>query len=131
MSINNGISNNKGIITIILTDGPYISEYAEMAYKIAKAALKNYHVNIFLYLDAVHIPKVGQNPAFFANAGQLFLELAGLGARIEACPRCATARGYCQENGNCDLYLSGIKITSLYSLAEMLSKSDRVISLSR
>ena len=48
-------------ITIILTDGPYISEYAEMAYKIAKAALKKYQVNIFLYLDAVHIPKIGQS----------------------------------------------------------------------
>lgn len=78
MSVNNGISNNKGIITIILTDGPYISEYAEMAYRIAKAALKKYHVNIFLYLDAVHIPKVGQNPAFFANAGQLFWSLPAL-----------------------------------------------------
>jgi tRNA 2-thiouridine synthesizing protein D len=42
-----------------MTDGPYISEYTEIAYKIAKAALKHYHVNIFLYLNAVHIPKVG------------------------------------------------------------------------
>ena len=45
------------ILTIVLTDGPYISEYAEIAYKLADAALKQYHVNIFLYLDAVHIPK--------------------------------------------------------------------------
>ena len=50
-------------LTIILTDGPYISEYADMAYKIAKAALKEHRVNIFLYLDAVHIPKLGQNPS--------------------------------------------------------------------
>jgi len=28
-------------------------------------------------------------------------------------------------------YLQGIKITSLYDLAEMLKNSDRVISLSR
>lgn len=44
-------------LTIVLTDGPYISEYAEIAYKLARAALKQYKVNIFLYLDAVHIPK--------------------------------------------------------------------------
>ncbi len=50
-----------GAITIVLTDGPYISEYAEMAYKMAKAALKKHEVNVFLYLDAVHIPK---KPAF-------------------------------------------------------------------
>ncbi len=35
-------------LTIVLTDGPYISEYAEMAYKIAQVALKEHQVNIFL-----------------------------------------------------------------------------------
>lgn len=63
-------------LTIVLTDGPYISEYAEIAYKLADAALKQYQVNIFLYLDAVHIPKKGQNPSFFTNAGKLFSVLA-------------------------------------------------------
>jgi tRNA 2-thiouridine synthesizing protein D len=119
------------IVTIILTDGPYISEYAEIACKIARAALKNHKVNVFLYLDAVHIPKAGQNPAFFVNTGRLFEELAESGARIEACPRCATARGYSPEGETSKDYLHGIKITSLYNLAEMIEESDRVISLSR
>ncbi len=124
------------ILTIVLTDGPYISEYAEIAYKLADAALKQYHVNIFLYLDAVHIPKKDQNPSFFTNAGKLFSGLAGKGAVIRACPRCATARGYLPEDeiiegSSCREYFSGIKITSLYELSEMLTKSDRVISLSR
>jgi tRNA 2-thiouridine synthesizing protein D len=117
-------------LTIILTDGPYISEYAEMAYKIAMAALKNFQVNIFLYLDAVHIPKDGQNPSLFANAGHLFMELARCGTRIEACPRCATARGYCLKGVTSEDYILGVRITSLYNLAEMLSKSDKVITLS-
>jgi tRNA 2-thiouridine synthesizing protein D len=120
-------------ITIILTDGPYISQYAEMAYQIAKAALKakEHRVNIFLYLDGVHIPKAGQNPAFFANAGELFAELARLGAEVEACPRCAMARGYAPRDGaGCD-YVPAIKITSLYRLAEMLGESDRVVALTR
>lgn len=123
-------------LTIVLTDGPYISEYAEIAYKLAGAALKQYKVNIFLYLDAVHIPKKGQNPSFFTNAGQLFSGLAEKGVVIRACARCAGARGYFPEEeiiqgSNCKDYLSGIRITSLYELSEMLSKSDRVISLSR
>lgn len=118
-------------ITIILTDGPYISEYAEIAYKIAKAALKKHRVNIFLYLDAVHIPKRGQTPAFFANAGDLFQELAKEGARVEACPRCANARGYHSAEGGYEDYLPGIRITSLYNLAQMLLESDRVVALSR
>lgn len=144
------------ILTIILTDGPYISEYAEIAYKLAEAAFKNYEVNIFLYLDAVHIPKKGQNPSFFNNIGELFSQLAEKGVTIRACARCAAARGYIIEenmanldenqaerlerdfvegklakNSNCKDYFPGIQITSLYELSEMLSKSDRVISLSR
>ena len=62
-----------------------------------RAALKRYQVNIFLYLDAVHIPKKGQNPSFFTNAGQLFSGLAEKGAVIRACARCAAARGYIPE----------------------------------
>jgi tRNA 2-thiouridine synthesizing protein D len=123
-------------LTIILTDGPYISEYVEIAYKLAETALKNYNVNIFLYLDAVHIPKRGQNPSFFANAGQLFSGIAEKGAVIRACARCAGARGYTPEEeiikgSNCKDYFPGIRITSLYELSEMLSNSDKVISLSR
>jgi len=123
-------------LTIVLTDGPYISEYAEIASKLTEAALKQYNVNIFLYLDAVHIPKQGQTPSFFTNAGELFIRLAEKGAVIRACARCAAARGYVIEEEkmretNCRDYLPGIKISSLYELSEMLTKSDRVISLSR
>jgi tRNA 2-thiouridine synthesizing protein D len=107
-----------------------------MAYKLAEPALKHYNVNIFLYLDAVHIHKKGQNPSFFNNAGQLFSGLAEKGAVIRACARCAGARGYSPEEeiiegSNCKDYFPGIRITSLYELSEMLSNSDRVISLSK
>lgn len=118
-------------LTIILTDGPYISEYAEMAAKMAAAALKQNRVNIFLYLDAVHIPKTGQSPTIFKNAGRLFQDLAADGAVIRACSRCAAARGYLPEDGGvCRDYYPGIVIGSLYDLAEMLKRSDRVIALS-
>ncbi len=119
-------------LTIILADGPYISEYAHIAFKIADAALKKYHVNIFLYLDAVHIPRLGQSPAFFADEGELFKELAERGAAIRACSRCAAARGYsANEDGSSRDYHDGIKITSLYDLPEMISVSDGVITLCR
>lgn len=122
-------------LTIILTDGPYIAQYADMAGKIAREArAKSHRVNIFLYLDAVHIPKAGQNPAFFANAGEIFADLVRLGVNVEACPRCATARGYAPAGGmggKSEDYVEGVKITSLYRLAEMLEESDRVVSLAR
>lgn len=122
-------------LTIVLTDGPYISEYAEIAYKLAVTALYQYNVNIFLYLDAVHILKRGQDPSFFTNVGNLFLELAEKGVIIRACARCAAARGYIAETDVLKVeglsYFSGIGISSIYELSEMISKSDRVISLSR
>ena len=119
-------------LTIILTDGPYISEYADMACKIASEALKISQVNIFLYLDAVHIPKVGQKPSLFADMGQQFQDLAEKGAVVRACVRCASARGYMADDaGICPDYHQGIKISSLYDLAEMLKASDKVIALSR
>jgi len=119
-------------LTIILAGGPYISEDAMMAYKIADAALNRYHVNIFLYLDAVHIPRRGQDPAIFANEGELFADLAERGAVIRACSRCAAARGYLAEEGGTSRdYHEGIKISSLYDLPDMISESDGVISLCR
>lgn len=123
-------------LTIVLTDGPYISEYAEIACKLAGAALDHYYVNIFLYLDAVHIPKKGQNPSLFTNTGEYFAKLAEKGVCIRACARCAAVRGYAVEKrleneDNCKDYYQGIRVASLYELAEMLSKSERVITLSR
>ena len=123
--------NIRKTLTIVLTDGPYISEYAEIAYKIARTALKKYKVNIFLYLDAVNIPKIGQKTTLFRNEGDLFQELADDGVIVRGCLRCATARGYLpDENGTCPDYHTGIKITSIHELAEMLKQSDEVISLS-
>lgn len=116
-------------LTILLTDGPYISEYAEIAYKIANTALRNYNVNIFLYLDALHIPKLGQSPQQFINIGNLFLNLAERGANIRACPRCAMSRGYDPENA-ID-YPKSIKISSLYDLEKMIDESDKIISITR
>lgn len=79
-------------LTIVLTGGPYISEYAQIACKIAESALQHYQLNIFLYLDAVHIPKRGQSPTFFANVSEIFANHADEMAITGACPRGAKAR---------------------------------------
>lgn len=116
-------------MTILLTDGPYISQYAEIAYRIASAAVKKYRVNIFLYMDALHIPKIGQQPQIVANVGNLFLDLAQKGVTIRGCPRCGSARGY--SPGNPPDYPDLIRITSLYDLQAMIAESDKVIALTR
>lgn len=121
-------SATQKILTIILTEGPYRSQYADMAYDIAKSALNlNYTLNIFLYMDATHIPRKGQNPHSFPNILEKFRSLVDKGADIRACVRCATARGYA-----CDAkfpYIDGISITSVYDVPEWIKESDKVISL--
>ncbi len=45
-------------MVIVLLDGPYISQYADIGYNMAKTALKiGYEVKIFLYMDGVHLPQ--------------------------------------------------------------------------
>ena len=63
-------------LTIILTEGPYRSQYVEMAHNIAESAINNgYGVNLFLYMDATHIPKKNQNPHSFPNVGERLRQL--------------------------------------------------------
>lgn len=114
-------------LTIILTEGPYRSQYADLAYKIANTALDlGYGVNLFLYMDATHIPKRGQNPHSFPNVGEKFKILLHKGADIRACIRCATARGHtCIK----EPYLKGVKITSVYDIPQWVAESDKVITL--
>jgi tRNA 2-thiouridine synthesizing protein D len=115
-------------LTLILTEGPYRSQYADMAYEIANSALNNkYNVNIFLYMDATHIPRKGQNPHSFPNVLEKMKSLVKRGADLRACVRCATARGYA-----CDAkfpYINGITITSVYDIPDWIKVSDKVISL--
>lgn len=115
------------ILTLVLIEGPYRSQYADMAYEIASSALdKNYHVNLFLYMDATHIPKKEQNPHSFPNVASKFKDLISRGADIRACVRCATARGHsCAKKP----YIKGVKITTVYDLAVWIKESHQVISL--
>jgi len=127
MEKNRPVFNSTKKITIILTEGPYRSQYADMAYKIARAALNlGYGVNMFLYMDATHIPKKGQNPHSFPNVGDRYRKLIKKGADIRACIRCATARGHtCIK----DPFIAGVKITSVYDIPQWIAESDKVINL--
>ncbi len=75
------LHENSKTLTIILTEGPYRSQYVEMAHNIAESALNNgYGVNLFLYMDATHIPKKNQNPHSFPNVGERLKHLIKKGA---------------------------------------------------
>lgn len=50
----------------------------------------------------MHVPKKGQSPSFFNNAGELFCRLTEKGVKIRACARCAAARGYLREENRAE-----------------------------
>ena len=124
-TINKNLSNHK-LMVIVLIDGPYISQYADIGYNMAKTALKiGYGVKIFLYMDGVHLPRKVQDPRTLPNISKNFEELIKNGCEIRACIRCATARGYLNESD----YLKGIEITTVYDLAEWMGENSKVVLL--
>jgi len=119
------LSKGKAMV-IVLLDGPYVSQYADIGYKLAQRAIKlGYSVKIFLYMDGVHIPRRDQDPSALPNISQKFLELIDDGCEIKACVRCAAARGYLDESQ----YLHGVRITSVYDLATWMDDNNKVIIL--
>ena len=127
----------KKTLTIMLFSGPYSSQYADYACKIAEVALdKGYNVNLFLYGDGVHAGMKGQNPKAFLNIGESLQRIAKKGGRINSCVRCSTARGYVdgeylddEDRYMSTKYLDEIKISGLYSFIDFIKESDKIITL--
>ena len=123
---NNRKSSQGKVMVIVLSDGPYISQYADIGYNMAQKALDlGYGVKIFLYMDNMHIPQKDQNPRTLPNISQSFEELIEKGCEIKACIRCAAARGYLDESQ----FLEGVEITSVYDLAEWMDENSKVVML--
>jgi len=113
-------------LILVLLDGPYVSEYADIGYNFAKSALKcDYKVKIFLYMDGAHIPVKNQDPRALPISSELYEDLIENGCEIKVCVRCAAARGHIDESQ----YIEGVKITSVYDLAEWMENTDKIITL--
>jgi len=122
-------------LTIYLLEGPYTYQDADIALQISEKALqKGYTVNLFLYLDGVHVPKTGQKAAKFPNVEDRLVKLIGLGLNVKACVRCAAARGYVEGERREETrvfpsrqYVEGAYITSIYDFPDWMKRSDKVI----
>lgn len=113
-------------LILVLLDGPYVSEYADIGYNLAKSALENdYNVKIFLYMDGANIPVKNQDPRALPISSVLFEDLIENGCEIKVCIRCAAARGHIDDSH----YIEGVEITSVYNLAEWMEKTDKIITL--
>jgi|TARA_B100000315_G_C14047942_1_gene350541 sulfur relay (sulfurtransferase) complex TusBCD TusD component (DsrE family) len=110
-------------LTILLNRGPFVSEYADLALKMAiKAREKGYGVNLYLYVDGVWAPHIkSQKP--FANVGQRLRDALALGVNVKVCNRCADARDVVSGD-----VIEGIPLVGLFDFTEWLHSSDRVLT---
>jgi sulfur relay (sulfurtransferase) complex TusBCD TusD component (DsrE family) len=110
-------------LTILLNRGPFVSEYADLALKVAiKAREKGHQVNLYLYVDGVWAPHVkAQKP--YANVGQRLREAMKLGVNVKICNRCADARDVAAGD-----VIEGIPLVGLFDFTEWLRSSDRVLT---
>ncbi|MGP3668268.1 MAG: DsrE/DsrF/TusD sulfur relay family protein [Candidatus Bathyarchaeota archaeon] len=122
-------------LTIVLLTGPYTSQYADIACHIAEKALEQgCKVNLFLYMDGVHVAVKGQITNNFPNIEENLKKLIKKGLKVKACVRCASARGYVEDGKTVETgvfstsrYVEGVTITGIYELPKWISESEKVI----
>ncbi len=115
-------------LTILLRTGSMMAMDANVAAKLAKAALsKGYRVNLFGYGEGVTAVKRGQKPKRFPNVGDELEEVQAGGGTTAVCETCFAARGF--ERGE---EIAGAKVGSLTNdLFRFLSDSDRLVTIAR
>lgn len=115
-------------ITILFRTGSMMAMDANVAVKIAKAALaKGYRVNLFGYGEGVTVVKKGQRPKRFPNVGDELQQVQSGGATTAVCETCFAARGF--ERGE---EIEGAKVGSLTNdLFQFVSESDRLVTIAR
>ncbi|MEK7847474.1 MAG: DsrE family protein [Chloroflexota bacterium] len=110
-------------LTILLNRGPYISEYADLALRVAlKAREKGHNVNLYLYVDGPWVAHVRQEKPYH-NAGKLLRRAMEKGVNVKICNRCAEARDLVPGDA-----LEGIPMVGLFDFTEWLRDSDRVLT---
>lgn len=123
-------------LTVYLLTGPYTWQSTDIALELAERALmKGYSVNLFLYIDGVHIPKKNQRSLRFPNAEERLKKLITLGLKVKACVRCASARGYVDGPEDMETgifptsqYVAGATITEIFEFPRWVKESDKVVA---
>lgn len=118
---------------------PYMHESALHAVRCLASALEvQASIDLYLYMDGVHLGHGNQNPAGCENIGRSLEELKsvaskrGLQCQIFACSRCSTARGYCTwDDGQgvmmSDCLIKPVKIRNLTTIIEQFESNTLIL----
>lgn len=112
---------------IIINDGPYGTEKAYNALRIAIQLGKDYkdsEARIFLMADAATCALTGQEtPDGYYNIERMLKLAVAKGAKIKICGTCAAARGI--KNAQ---FVKGAELSTMAELSEWIADSDKVLT---
>jgi len=113
------------VTTVIVNGSPYGSELPYNALRLAAALLvKEHWVELFFLGDGVHSARRGQEPrGAHASLEEMLVELLAKGAAVTLCGTCCQARGVTAAD-----VVEGVRLGTIHDLADLVSRSDRVVS---
>jgi tRNA 2-thiouridine synthesizing protein C len=115
-------------------ESPYMHRSAWHGLRLLSSALENrLSIELYAYLDGIHMGHTGQNPTEAENIGRGLEELydqagkLGLTCQMLACNRCATARGYSTWDDGKGVIIStcAIKQFRIRELNAMVDRFER------
>jgi tRNA 2-thiouridine synthesizing protein C len=113
---------------------PYMNRSSAALLDCLNAALEAHaSIDLYCYLDGIHVGHVGQKPSEFENIGEGLNEISeraakrGLQCQMLACARCASARGYSTWDDGQGVVVStcAIKPFRIRNLNEILEQFRR------
>ena len=116
------------------TESPYMHQSARAALQFLDAGVEAHaSVDLYAYLDGVHLGHTGQNPSESDNIGKGLEEISekaskrGLACQMIASGRCAAARGYSTWDDGKGMVVStcSIKPFRIRELKEMVHQFER------
>lgn len=119
-------------MTIILGEPPYGRERAYLTMRFILTALnEGHHVNLFLFEEAVYLPRkervsvetVDDTEEKLANCKNLMRSAIEMGADVRVCGICAKERTLSQDD-----LLEGVTIGAMQDLIRWIVEADKVVS---
>ena len=115
-------------------ESPYMHQSAHAALLFLAAGIEAHaSIDLYAYLDGIHLGHLGQNPSECENIGKGLEEVnekaqkKGLSCQMIACGRCAAARGYSTWDDGQGVVIStcSIKPFKIRNLREIINQFER------
>lgn len=113
-------------LTILILEGPYNHQAADSAHQFIQSALKKGHeiTGVFFYNDGVNnLTKLMEPPQDDRHIGKRWSELGAQGIDLVVCIAAGKRRGM-----NNEILIDHARISGLGQLANMITKSDRMVT---